>query len=52
MCPACHFKRLHTAEDWKNHPWAGHGYNGTSWSHPDLVPARGLDTRDGEPNPK
>jgi len=35
-CPACAEKRLHTAADWTYHPLAGHGYNGTSWTHPDL----------------
>ena len=25
-CPACSVKRLHSEEDWKNHPLAGHGF--------------------------
>ena len=35
-CLACADKRLHTAADWTYHPMAGHGYNGTLWTHPDL----------------
>jgi hypothetical protein len=39
MCPACHFKRLHTPADWQYHPYAGHGYQqGQGWSHRDLEP--------------
>lgn len=26
-CTACPYKRQHTAEDWKSHPLAGHGYS-------------------------
>jgi hypothetical protein len=36
-CPACAAKRLHTPEDWAQHPLAGHGFNGTLWTHPDLA---------------
>ena len=37
LCPACIAKLRHTPEDWKNHPYAGHGYqSGQGWSHPDL----------------
>jgi len=40
MCPACADKRLHTLEDWAQHPYAGHGYvAGQGWTHPDLIPA-------------
>jgi hypothetical protein len=39
MCPACENKRVHTPEDWKHHPYAGHGYqDGQGWSHRDLEP--------------
>jgi hypothetical protein len=34
-CPACRERRQHTAEDWKHHPLAGHGYDQfTGWSFP------------------
>jgi hypothetical protein len=36
MCPACSAKRLHGPEDWLQHPYAGHGFNGQAWTHPDL----------------
>lgn len=37
-CPACAAKTLHTAEDWLNHPYAGHGYTREwGWTHKDLV---------------
>lgn len=37
ICPACSEKRVHTPEDWKNHPYAGHGFvHGHGWTHPDL----------------
>ena len=40
MCPACTEKRVHANEDWKLHPYAGHGYaSGQGWTHPDLEPA-------------
>ena len=35
-CPACDSKRLHAPEDWEYHPYAHHGWNGSSWTHPDL----------------
>ena len=38
MCPACSNKRVHAREDWKYHPYATHGFNGSFWTHPDLVP--------------
>lgn len=25
-CPACVWKRIHSTEDWENHPLAGHGF--------------------------
>jgi len=38
MCSACEFKRVHRPEEWRNHPWAGHGYQERlGWSHPDLA---------------
>jgi hypothetical protein len=41
-CPACIEKRLHTPEEWRLHPLAGHGKNGgEGWSHLDLLPAKG-----------
>ena len=36
MCPACTEKRLHAPADWAHHPYAGHGFNGSAWTHPDL----------------
>lgn len=40
-CPACTAKRLHTAEDWKHHPHAGHGYtHGVGWSLAELEPGK------------
>ena len=37
-CRACLQKRLHTAEEWANHPMAGHGYTKqTGYSHPVLA---------------
>ena len=39
-CPACEAKRLHTPEEMKYHPYAGHGFNGAEWTHPDLDPAK------------
>jgi hypothetical protein len=39
-CPACIVQRFHSAEDWNNHPLAGHGYTREQgWSHPDLKAA-------------
>jgi hypothetical protein len=39
LCPACENKRPHSPEEWKNHPYAGHGYqDGQGWSHRDLEP--------------
>jgi hypothetical protein len=38
MCPACANKRVHALDDWKYHPYATHGFNGSFWTHPDLVP--------------
>lgn len=36
-CRACLEHLRHTAEDWKNHLYAGHGYqSGQGWSHPGL----------------
>ena len=40
MCPACTEKRVHTPEDWKLHPYAGHGYQERlGWTHKDLANA-------------
>jgi hypothetical protein len=37
-CPACTEKRAHAPDDWKLHPYAGHGYaSGQGWTHPDLA---------------
>jgi hypothetical protein len=39
-CPACTEKRVHTAEDWEHHPYAGHGYQERlGWTHRDLAGA-------------
>jgi hypothetical protein len=38
-CSPCDNKRLHTSEDWNNHPFARHGYTRElGWTHPLLVP--------------
>lgn len=35
-CAACQAKRCHTAEEWANHPLAGHGFTPeTGWTHPE-----------------
>jgi len=35
-CAACTGERCHTAEEWKKHPLAGHGYSKeTGWTHPE-----------------
>jgi hypothetical protein len=48
ICPACTEKRVHTAEDWKHHPYAGHGYQERlGWTHPDLE-SRGMASNDLE----
>lgn len=40
-CRACQERRRHTEEDWKNHPYRGHGYtDNVGWSHPDLEPRK------------
>lgn len=37
LCPACQEQRLHQAsERTDHHPLAGHGFNGTRWTHPTL----------------
>lgn len=39
-CPACREKRIHTDEEWKNHPLRGHGFaDNRGWTHPDLEAA-------------
>jgi hypothetical protein len=38
-CAACTDKRVHTPADWAHHPYAGHGFNGSVWTHPDLAGA-------------
>jgi hypothetical protein len=35
-CMACIEKRVHTEEEWKNHPYARHGFENGKWSHLDL----------------
>jgi hypothetical protein len=36
-CPACAEGRAHTEEDWKHHPYKGHGFvSNQGWTHPDL----------------
>lgn len=38
-CPACQARRTHTEEEWRNHPYRGHGYSTqTGYTHPDLKP--------------
>jgi hypothetical protein len=41
-CPACTDKRFHTPADWAHHPHAGHGFNGSVWTHPDLQVLAGI----------
>jgi hypothetical protein len=37
-CPACIGRRVHTEEEWRNHPYRGHGMTReTGWSHPELA---------------
>jgi hypothetical protein len=37
-CPACQEQRIHTAEEWKNHLEAGHGFTPeTGWRLPPEV---------------
>jgi len=46
MCPACTEKRVHATEDWKQHPYAGHGYvSGQGWTHPDLARVTTVENR-------
>ena len=42
MCSACEQQRLHGPDDWANHPYRGHGYNGAAWTHPDLQVLAGV----------
>ena len=37
-CAACIQKRVHSIEEWKNHPNAGHGFDGSKWTKPELAP--------------
>jgi len=37
-CPACIEKRVHSEPEWKNHPNAGHGFDGSKWTKPELAP--------------
>jgi hypothetical protein len=40
-CEACQTQSIHTAEDWKLHPYAGHGFSPErGWSHPNLGKAK------------
>lgn len=38
-CPACIEKRLHTEQEWKNHPYRGHGISDGKPSREDLAPS-------------
>jgi hypothetical protein len=38
ICEACRKNRCHTSEEWRNHPRAGHGFNGVIWTRPELSP--------------
>lgn len=34
-CPACTAQRVHTEQEWTNHPTRGHGYTREQgWTHP------------------
>jgi len=34
LCPACQAQRVHAASELTlYHPFSGHGFNGTLWSH-------------------
>lgn len=38
-CPACAAKTRHTADEWRLHPYRGHGYAPElGWTHLDLKP--------------
>jgi hypothetical protein len=38
QCPACIVRRLHTEEEWKLHPFAGHGFTKEQgYTHPRLA---------------
>jgi hypothetical protein len=40
-CPACCERRVHSEEEWKFHPYRGHGFAPEiGWTHPDLDPAK------------
>ena len=34
-------ERVHAPADWEYHPYVHHGWNGSSWTHPDLPYATG-----------
>lgn len=37
-CPACVGRRVHSAAEWKNHKFAGHGRTKEmGWTHPELA---------------
>jgi hypothetical protein len=39
-CAACTEKRLHSEEEWENHPHRGHGFTREQgWSLPELAPS-------------
>jgi hypothetical protein len=39
VCPACRERQLHTAEERRiHHPFSGHGFNGTAWTHRAIDP--------------
>lgn len=38
LCPACSAHRVHSPEEWKNHPFRGHGYTReTGWTRSKLA---------------
>jgi hypothetical protein len=46
-CPACRAQRIHSENDWINHPLRGHGFTPeTGWTYPEqtdedhMVPSR------------
>lgn len=36
-CAACRERRVHSEDEWKNHPHSGHGLGADGkWTHPEL----------------
>ncbi len=50
VCPACDSKRVHSLEEWLHHPYRAHGFNGSHWTRPKIVPLNVTDA--GAANPR